>query len=90
MAQWKQIQLGTMRLKVRSLASLSGLKIQRCLELWYRMKMQLRSGVAVVQAGGCSSDTTPILGTSICHGCSPKKTKRFKKKRILMLNMSQL
>ena len=27
MAQWKQIQLGTMRLQVRSLASLSGLRI---------------------------------------------------------------
>ena len=32
-AQWKQIQLGTMRLWVQSLASLSGLRIQRCHEL---------------------------------------------------------
>ena len=36
MAQCKQIQLGTMRLQVRSLASLSGLRIQRCCELWCR------------------------------------------------------
>ena len=32
-AQWKRIQLGTMRLQVRSLASLSGLRIQHCHEL---------------------------------------------------------
>ena len=29
-AQWKQIRLGTMRLRVRSLASLSGLRIRCC------------------------------------------------------------
>ena len=32
-AQWKQIQLGTMGLRVRSLALLSGLGIRRCREL---------------------------------------------------------
>ena len=47
MAQQKQIQLGTMRLQVWSLASLSGLKIWRCHELWYRLQMWLRSGTAV-------------------------------------------
>ena len=26
-------------------------------------------------AGGCSSESTPSLGTSICCGCGPKKTK---------------
>ena len=31
-AQWKQIQLGTMSLQVRSLALLSGLRIQCCCE----------------------------------------------------------
>ena len=35
-AQWKQIQLGTVGLGVRSLASLSGLRIWRCRELWCR------------------------------------------------------
>ena len=30
MAQWKQIRLGTMRLRVRSLALLSGLRIGHC------------------------------------------------------------
>jgi len=42
--------------------------------------MQLGSGVAVAvaQAGSCSSDLTPSLGTSICHGCGPKKTEKKK------------
>ena len=40
-----------------------------CHELWYRSETWLGSGVAVavVQAGTCSSDLTPSLGTSICH-----------------------
>ena len=37
--------------------------------------------VAVVYTSGCSSDWTPSLGTSICYGYSPKKTKRKKKER---------
>ena len=46
-AQWKQIQLGTMRLQVRSLASISGLRIRRCQELWCRSQTWLGSGIAV-------------------------------------------
>ena len=38
-AQQKRIQLGTMRLWVRSLALLSGLRIQHCCELWCRSQM---------------------------------------------------
>ena len=34
--------------------------------------------VAVAMAGSCSSDWTPSLGISTCHGCSPKKTKKDK------------
>ena len=48
MAQQKPMQLGTMRLQVRSLAFLGGLRIWHCLELWCRSKMWLRSGIAVV------------------------------------------
>ena len=33
--------------------------------------------VAVVQAGPCSSDLTPSLGTSICH-MQPSKAKKKK------------
>ena len=35
---------------VRSLASLSGLRIQRCHELWWRSQTQLGSGIAVAVA----------------------------------------
>ena len=40
--------------------------------------MGLRSGVAValVQAGSCSSNLTPCLGTYICCRCGPKKKKK--------------
>ena len=53
--------------------------------------MQLRSGVAVavVWAGGCSSNSAPSLGTSVCHRCRPQKKKkkkeRKKKKRWMFL-----
>ena len=75
-AQRNRIQLGTMRWRVRSLASLSGLRIWRCHELWCRSQTWVRSGVAVAmaEASTCSSDSTPSLGTSICLGCGPKKT----------------
>ena len=44
-AQRKPIRLGTMRLWVQSLASLSGLRIWLCRELWCRSQIRLRSGV---------------------------------------------
>ena len=66
-----------MRFWIRSLASLSGLRIWHRRELWCRLQTRLGSGVAVAVAvavaGSCSSNLTPSLGTSICHGCSPKK-----------------
>ena len=66
---------------VRSLVSLIGLRIQRCHELWCRSQRQLRSfvAVAVAKASGHSSDSTPSLGTSICRGHGPKKTRKRKK-----------
>ena len=36
-------QLGSMRMQVQSLASLSGLRTQRCHELWCRLPMRLES-----------------------------------------------
>ena len=64
-----------MRTWVQSLASLSGLRSQCCHKLWYRSQVKLGSHdvVAVAQARSYSSDTTPNLGTSICHVCSLKK-----------------
>ena len=76
-AQQKRIWLGTMRLQVWSLASLSGLRIQRCRELWCRLQTWLGSGVAVAveKAGSYSSHSIPSLGTSMCHRYGPKKKK---------------
>ena len=45
--QQKQIRLENMRLWVRSLALLNGLRLWHCHELWYRLQMCLGSGVAV-------------------------------------------
>ena len=82
-AQW--LTNPTMRMQVRSLDVLSGLKIWRCHEMWCRSQTQLGShiAVAVVQAGSCTSDLTSSLGISIGLRYSPKKTKKKKKKRIL-------
>ena len=67
-----------MRLQVQSLASLRGLRIRHCRELWHTEQTRLRSDVAVggVEAGSYSSDSTPNMGTSICHECGPKKKKK--------------
>ena len=50
MAQQKQIQLGTKRLQVQSLASLSELRIHHCCELWCRWQTSLGSGVGIAVA----------------------------------------
>ena len=82
MAQQYQTQLAFMRMQVPSLASLSGLRIQRCRELWCRSRTRLGSGIAVamVQAGSCSSNSIPSLGTSMYPGCSKKNPKNKKQK----------
>ena len=81
-AQQKRTRLASMRMQVRSLALLSGLRIWSCHKLWRSSQTRLGSCVAmaVMQAGSCSSDLTPSRGTSICCGCRPKKTKKKKKK----------
>ena len=48
--QRKQIQLVSVRKQVRSLASFSGLRMQHCRELWCRLQMRLRSGIAAALA----------------------------------------
>ena len=47
MAQQKRIWLVSMRTQVRSQASVSGLRIRCCRELWSKSQTRLRSGVAV-------------------------------------------
>ena len=63
----------SMKMQVQSLASPSGLRIQRCQKLRCSLQMQLGSSVAVAEASTCSSDSTPGLGTSICHRCGLKR-----------------
>ena len=72
-----------MRLWFQSLASLSGLRIWCCHELWCRLWMRLRS----CTASSCSSDLTPNLGTSIYRVYGPKKTKQNRKKYFKKFNM---
>ena len=59
-----------------SLASISGLRILRCSELWHRSQMQLVSGVAIAVARP-QLQFQFSLGTSICHRFSPKKEKKM-------------
>ena len=79
---WR-IWLGTMSLRVRFLALLGGLRIRHCHELWCRLQTRLGSGIAMALAKAISwsSDWTPRLGTSMCRGCGPKKTKKDQKKK---------
>ena len=55
------------------------LRIWHCYELQHRLLTWLRSHIAVsvAQAGSCSSDSTPSLGTSICLRSSHKKKKKL-------------
>ena len=88
-------------MQVRSLHLLSELRIQHCHELWSSLQAWLRYCVAVAVAGSYSSDSTPSLGTSICHRSGPrnsnnnnnnkKKTKdqKKKKKKRLILELRQ-
>ena len=82
MTQRKWIQLASMRMQVRSLASSNGLRIQHCYELCCRSQMRLGFCVVVtvVKASSCSSNSTLSLGTTTCCGYSPKKKRRKKRK----------
>ena len=74
------------------LASLTGLRIQHCHELWYRSPVGLKSdaAVAVAMAGSYSSKLTPSLGTSTYHRCGPKKAKKKKKKTPRFTNKDKI
>ena len=64
-----------------SLALLSVLRIWRCHRLWCRSQMWLRSDVAValVQAGSCSSNSSPY---AVVVAIRRKKRKKEKKKQL--------
>ena len=69
-----------------SLASLNGLRIWM---LWNVVEVADMAQIWCCCGSGvgqcCSSEWTPSLGTSICHGCGLKKQK--KKKKDLILNV---
>ena len=67
MAQWKQIQLVTMRFWVRSLALLSGLRILCCCGVGWQLQFQF------------CPPPPPKPGNLHMPECSPKKKKRKKK-----------
>ena len=75
-----------MRLQVRSLASLIGLRIWRCHEVWSRSQTQLRSGIAVAWRRPAATALIgplawepPYASGVALKKC--KKTKRPKKKK---------
>ena len=72
-----------MRLRVRSLASLSGSRIRRYRELWCGLQTRLGShiAVAVVQAGGYSSDSTLAWEPPYALGAALKSKKQKEKKK---------
>ena len=84
------------RMRVWSLASLGGLRIRRCRELWCRLQTWFRShiaiavavavAVAVVQAGSCSSVLTLAWELPYAAGAAIKK----KKERNCVIVTSQL
>ena len=80
-AQRKQIRLGTTRLPVRSLASLSDLRVWRCCELWCICRHGSDPTLLWLwhrPAATAPLGPLPSLGTSICCRCSPKKKKKEK------------
>ena len=90
--QWlMNLTRNCMRLQVRSLALLSGLRIQRCRELWCGSQTRLGSRVAeaLAQASNYSSDSTPSLGTSICRKSGPRNSKKTKKKKKKKKNFNE-
>ena len=77
--QQKQIWLVSMKIRVWSLASLSGLGIQCGHELWCRLQTQLGSLLWLwCRLAAAAPIRPPSLGTYICGGCSPKKKRRKK------------
>ena len=63
-------QLVAMRIWVRLLASLTGLRIRRCHKL---CGVGRRFGLDPMYTGSCTSDLTLSLGIYLYHRCGPKK-----------------
>lgn len=83
MVQLKQMWLASMRTQVQSLASLSGLEIWHCCELWCRLQTWLKSRVTVAAplAGSYSSDSTFAWEPPNALGAALKRPQKKKKKK---------
>ena len=89
--------LVSMRMRIQSLALLSGLRMWRCGELQPRVQMWLRFLHCQGCGIGCSSSSgsAPSLGTSTCCKCSPKKSKEdselgeWREKRVMVGDSSE-
>ena len=73
-----------MRLRVRSLALLSGLGIWRCRELWYRLQTLLGSRIAVLWRRLAATAPIRPLAWELPYavGAAQEIAKRPKKKKI--------
>ena len=86
LAQQKRIQLVTMRLQVQYLTLLSGLRIQRCHDLWCRSQTLLRFYVVVWHRLAATAPIQPLAWKPpLCRGYGPKKKK--KKNRICLVGI---
>jgi len=83
MAQWKQIWLVSVRTQVRSLALLSGLRIQHC----HKLGIGHRCGSDLVLLWpwcrpAATAPIRPLAWES--HGCGPKKTNKIISNKFLL------
>ena len=83
-AQWKQTQLVSTKIQLRSLASLSGLRIWHCHELWCRSQMRLGSELLWLwRRPGATVLVQPLVwelpyATGVAIKRKPKKKKEKK------------
>ena len=80
---WLGVTNPTMRMRVLSLASLGGLSIWHCLELWCRSQTRLRScaAVPVAKAGSYNYNVAPSW--ELPHATHVALKKQKKKKKIV-------
>ena len=79
-AQWEQIQLVSIRIQVQFLASLSRLRSGIAVSCGVGCRHSLDVALRLwCRPAALAPIWSPSLGTSICHGCSPKKQKKKKK-----------
>ena len=81
-AQQRWIRLVSVRMRVRSLASLHGCRIWHCRKLWHRLQMCLGSSVAVAVAQASAAALIQPLAQELPHatGVTVKRKRKKGKK----------